>query len=211
MGDILIGLTLDRSGSMSSLWEEAEAGFNRFKNEQAELDGHAWMILTVFDDEVDQVYYAWNCKDIPDLPEVSEWDGDPIRPRGLTALYDAVRATTQATDTWLNENPWFDGQVLQVIITDGYENASETRATFVKGMIAEKEKKGWEFVYLAANVDAWATGQSMGVSSGSTMQYQATYKGVSGSYSHLSSATTRMRSSESSTGDFFEEDEQTAG
>ena len=74
------------------------------------------------------------------------------------------------------------GKVLCVILTDGYENSSqETTPAGLAAMIAEREKRGWTFIYLGANQDAWATGQATGFSGGVTGQavhYVATPSGL---------------------------------
>lgn len=208
MTDIIVGFTLDRSGSMHSIWSDAEGGFNQFKNEQAAVEGNAWLILTAFDDKIEEVYHAWNARDIPDLPETAEFDGGEIRPRGSTALLDATAHTIHRTQEWLDNNDWFDGQVLQVITTDGYENASQEYTNDkLKDLVESKKADGWEFVYLAANVDAWATGGAFGVNAGSTLSYQATSDSVASTYGTLSAAVTRSRTGDSRD-TFFDSDEQ---
>ena len=74
------------------------------------------------------------------------------------------------------------GKVLCVILTDGYENSSqETTPASLAAMIAEREKRGWTFIYLGANQDAWATGHATGFSggaSGQTVNYVSTPSGL---------------------------------
>lgn len=188
MNDAIIGLTIDRSGSMDAMWNEAVGGFNTFKNEQAANDGHAWIILNYFDQVHGQKYYAWDAKDIPDL---GERDPD-IHPRGMTALVDSTIKTVNDVDKWLGDNPWFDGDVFVVVITDGLENASEARPETLKELIQDRESRGWKFVYLAANVDTEATRKTYGFARGQTMSYDP--DSVTAAYSTLSTAVTRTRS-----------------
>lgn len=197
--DAIIGLVLDRSGSMSSMWKEAVAGFNTFKNEQAEQEGNAWLILNYFDNQQGQKYYAWDTKDVPDLTE-----SDPeIHPRGMTALVDATIRTIQDTQKWLDDNDWFDGKVFVVVITDGWENASEASPATLKKLIAEKEAVDWEFIYLAANVDVDTTASLYGFAGGQSMAYDSGSVGVA--YHTMSGAVTRSRSGGDVT---FSEDER---
>lgn len=74
------------------------------------------------------------------------------------------------------------GKVLCVIVTDGNENSSrEVSREQLAAMIAEREKRGWTFIYLGANQDAWATADTTGLSGGATGQsvnYTASPKGV---------------------------------
>lgn len=59
-------------------------------------------------------------------------------------------------------DPDAEGKVLAVILTDGEENAShEVTGEQVKAMIEEREAKGWTFIYLGANQDAWAVGAKL--------------------------------------------------
>lgn len=156
--DAHIGLVLDRSGSMTTMWDEAVSGFNTFKNEQAQAEGTAWMTLNYFDNEAKQKYFAWDCADIEDLST----EDDEIFPRSMTALLDATAQTIKDVEKWLSENSWFKGKTYVVVITDGMENASETKPSTLKKMIKEKESAGWEFIYLAANVDTDATANLYG-------------------------------------------------
>lgn len=54
--------------------------------------------------------------------------------------------------------------VILVIMTDGYENSSteDPAGDKVKEIIGQKEDEGWNFFYLGANQDAWATGNQLG-------------------------------------------------
>lgn len=187
MSDAIIGLVLDRSGSMGFMWQDAVGGFNTFKNEQAETDGTAWLILNYFDNEVKQKYFAWDTKDIPDLGVTDK----EIHPRGSTALIDATIKTIKDTDRWLSENEWFTGKTFVVLITDGMENASKTAPSVLKELIQEKESAGWEFIYLAANVDTEATASQYGFDLSRSMTYDSNT--VSAGYGTMSAAVTRSR------------------
>lgn len=74
------------------------------------------------------------------------------------------------------------GKVLCVIVTDGLENSSrEVSRDQLAAMISEREQRGWTFIYLGANQDAWGTADTTGFSGGATGQsvnYTATPKGV---------------------------------
>lgn len=63
------------------------------------------------------------------------------------------------------------GRVLCVVLTDGLENSSrEVSPEALRAMIADREKRGWTFIYLGANQDAWSEGASIGYSGGATGQ-----------------------------------------
>lgn len=210
MTDLIVGFVLDRSGSMQDIWSDAEGGFNSYKNSLRGDDGNTWLTLVAFDDRIEEVYTAWNVNDISDLPEIaSQYDGE-IFPRGTTALRDAMAQTIHSVDSWLEDNTWFNGKVLIVVNTDGYENASrEYTHDQLVDLVEEKRDSDWEFVFMGANIDAFSVGMSFGVHAAAAMQYKATPDSVRQSYNSLSTATTRFRGS-SSDQNFFEEDEQNA-
>lgn len=199
MSDAIIGLVLDRSGSMRSMWEEAVAGYNEFKNDQAKEDGTAWIILNYFDNQQGQKYYAWDARDIPDLST----NDKEIYPRSMTALVDATIRTIKDTERWLSENDWFNGKVFVVVITDGMENASEANPATLKELTEAKENAGWEFIYLAANVDTRATANLYGFSPHRSMTYDS--GSVGAAYSTLSANIARSRATGDST-TFTDED-----
>lgn len=210
MSDVIVGFALDRSFSMHSIWRDAEGGFNSYKNSLREDEGNTWLTLVAFDDRIDEVYTAWNVQDIPDLPKIAtDYQEGGIYPRGNTALLDAAAKTIVSVEDWLASNHWFNGKVLIVINTDGEENSSvEVSKAQLSNVIKEKEEQGWTFVFMGANIDAFAEAGSWGVAAASTMQYSHTGTSVKRSYDTLSAATTRMRSVENNTDDFFNEDEQ---
>ena len=86
---------------------------------------------------------------------------------GCTALNDAVCTAIDTVghefaDMLESERP---EHVLCVIITDGMENASKEFTTKdVKARIKHQQKVySWDFLFLAANQDAFATGESIGL------------------------------------------------
>ena len=67
-----------------------------------------------------------------------------------------------------------------VIITDGYENASKKfEGRQIKRMIEhEKEKYGWEFLFIGANIDAIAAARNLGISQDRAVNYIADSQGT---------------------------------
>jgi hypothetical protein len=180
---------LDRSGSMSSIMTDSIGGFNTFLKQQKELKDEATITVALFDEKYDLLY------DNIDIKKAEELTNKIWFPRGTTALYDAIGKTinnVRATHTRLgNERP---AKVLVCIVTDGYENASqEYRLDEIKSLIKKCENDDWNFIYLAANQDAFAVGQSFGVSKGNTYTYTASSAGVFDMSNTLSFATTSYR------------------
>lgn len=150
---------LDRSGSMHTISDDVVGGFGAFVAEQRALPGTATLTLVQFDDRYETVYVDRPLDEVP-LPLRHE-------PRGTTALLDAIaRGVGQLSDT-IARRPEADrpGQVVVAIMTDGAENAStEVNLATVRDLIRKKrERDGWEFLYLGANVDAFGEAQAMGI------------------------------------------------
>jgi hypothetical protein len=165
-GTILINFVLDKSGSMGPVRSATIDGFNEFLKTQRANDGEAWLTLTMFDTQTYEV-----CRGVP-LREVPEMDSANYVPGGCTALYDAVALSIRIADDHLQELGTKPDQVLFVIMTDGLENASrEFNQRQVFDMIKDREQRGYEFVYLGANQDAYAEAQQVGVSANSTRNW----------------------------------------
>ena len=210
--DIYINYLLDRSGSMSSIWEATVEGFNGYKSEQAKEEGTAWITLTAFDMngslvpsyttnwrpavkaykqksiDIEVVFDSVKAEECPDLT-------DQIRPRGGTPLLDAIGIAIENTEDWVASHKDFDGKVLVVINTDGYENASqEFDLAGIKASIERKEKDGWEFAFMGAGIDAFGEANKLGIASSRTLSYDATPDAAMASSMRLNSATTQTRS-----------------
>lgn len=164
-GSILINFVLDKSGSMDVIRDATISGFNEFKNDQAREAGEAFFTLTLFDTRFDTVANAVPVSDVYDLTR------ETYRPDGTTALYDAIAHTMHITDEFVAKN--HPGQVLFVIMTDGQENASrEYRRDQIFELIRDRqEKAGYDFIYLGANQDSFAVGDSIGLRAGRTLDY----------------------------------------
>ena len=101
---------------------------------------------------------------------------------GCTALNDAICIAIDTVghafaDMEEAERP---EHVLCVIITDGMENAShEYTAKAVNDRIEhQKNKYGWQFEFLAADQDAFATGESLGIDHDGCMNFTHDLAGV---------------------------------
>jgi len=173
---------VDRSGSMMSCREEAEKGFNHFIAEQQEQPGEASFTMAEFDDRYDLL------SDNEDLSTIGNY---ALVPRGLTALYDAVGKTLSTVNT-RQKAKRYRGKTLVVIVTDGAENASkEWRYEAVQMLIKKLKKKGWEFLFLASDINAVQYGILLGVPTWDTSKsdYVNTYACASQSASAYRSGT----------------------
>lgn len=165
-----IVFVVDRSGSMMSVASDMIGGFNRFIKTQKDNNvGECTVTFNQFDDIFENVYKNVLVEDVKDL------DDKTYVPRNMTALYDAVGRTIDEIGEELANLPEDQRpeKVLVVILTDGLENASNT---FKKKDVQEKiklqtETYKWEFVYIGANQDSWAVGESLGISGSNTISY----------------------------------------
>ena len=137
---------LDKSGSMHGLEQDTIGGFNSMLQKQKELDGECRITTVLFDNRYELLH------DRIDIRAVSPMTEKEYQVGGTTALLDAIGRTVQKLVSVQKNTAkeYRADRVLFVIITDGQENASqEYSSDKVKGMIQlEKEKYGWEFVFL---------------------------------------------------------------
>ncbi len=183
---------LDRSGSMGGLEEDTIGGFNSLIEKQKKQDGKCFVTTILFDHEIITLH------DRLELEKINKLTDRDYEVRGCTALIDAIGSTINhvtkihkyARKEDVPENTMF------VIITDGMENASkEYSSAKVKEMITEKkEKYGWEFLFIGANIDAVETASNFGISADRAVDYHADKKGTRVVYNAVSAAVGKMRS-----------------
>ena len=119
-------------------------------------------------------------------------------PNAITPLYDAIGQTITDAAAQTKKG---DGTLI-VIVTDGWENASReyTKDGIIR-LIDEKQKEGWQFVYLAQNLDAMAAGAQLGVDPGNTVSYSLDTS--SQAYQVLASSTAQYAAGGSTRGASF--------
>ncbi len=169
-------IVLDASGSMNSIQDDVKGSFNEFLKKQREEPGKTVFDLYQFNDEAKRIVKS------ADLARFHDDLMAKYHCSGCTALNDTV---CTAIDTVGHE---FAGMpeserpehVLCVIITDGLENASrEFSAKDVKDRIKhQQEVYNWAFQFLAANQDAFAAGESFGISRNYCANFVADKVGV---------------------------------
>jgi len=155
-------LILDRSGSMSSIKDDVIGGINTFIEEQKKVDGNIMFTLVQFD-SVNSHEVIYNAVPINKIKDFKHF-----KPRSLTPLLDAVGTTIVETGERFSKMKEMDrpSKVVIIIFTDGYENASkEYNKKKIKEMVEHQTKiYNWQFIFLGANIDAFAEGFDMGFS-----------------------------------------------
>lgn len=182
---------LDRSGSMSGLETDTIGGFNSMINSQKTIDGECRVTTVLFDDQIELLHDRIDLKGISKLTEKEYYV------RGSTALLDAIGATiNKIVSVQRNTSDEERAEkVLFVITTDGYENASrEYSYGKVKAMIEkERDKYGWEFLFLGANIDALETAAKFGISKDRAADYHADGQGTRVTYQAMDQAVRTIR------------------
>lgn len=160
---------LDKSGSMAGLERDTIGGFNSMLSKQKALDGECRITTVLFDNRYELLH------DRIDIRAVSAMTDREYQVGGSTALLDAIGQTVHklAAVQKNTVEEYRAEHVMFVIITDGEENSSrEYSAQKVKAMIEEeREKYGWEFVFLGANIDAVETAGRFGIAADRAVDY----------------------------------------
>ena len=182
---------LDRSGSMAGLEKDTIGGFNAMLAKQRKEPGDAVVSTVLFDNQAEVIHDRVALADVPDLTDREYYV------RGCTALLDAVGGAIHHIGNVHKYARREDvpEKTLFIITTDGMENASR-RYTYekVRRMIEhEKEKYGWEFLFLGANIDAAAEAKRFGIDASMAANYHCDEEGTALNYEVISEAITSVR------------------
>ena len=182
---------LDRSGSMSGLESDTIGGYNSLLNKQKKEEGEAYVSTILFDDRQEVLHDRVNLKDMQPMTEKEYYV------RGCTALLDAVGGAIHHIGNvhkYAREEDRPE-KTLFIITTDGMENASRMYTyDKVKSMVErQKEKYGWEFLFLGANIDAISVAGRFGIAPDRAVKYECDSQGTAVNYHALSKAVSRVR------------------
>jgi len=185
---------LDRSGSMAGLEDDTIGGFNALVEKQRTEPGEALISTVLFDNESEVIHDRVALERVPAMTRKDYYV------RGCTALLDAVGSAIHhignvhkyAREEDVPEKTMF------VITTDGMENASR-RYTYdkVKRLIEnQKDKYGWEFLFLGANIDAAREAARFGIQADRAANYHADHQGTAVVYEAVSQTVRNFRASQ---------------
>ena len=182
---------LDRSGSMQGLEADTVGGFNAMIEKQKTAPGEALVSTVLFDSEVEVLHDRVSLDKIPPMTKAD------YSVRGCTALLDAVGgAIHHIGNVHKYARPEDRPQkTVFVITTDGMENASRRyTAQRVRAMIEhEKQKYGWEFLFLGANMDAVETARHMGIGADRAASYRSDSAGTRLNYDVIGETVSCLR------------------
>ena len=183
---------LDRSGSMAGLEEDTIGGFNAMIEKQKQEAGEVLVSTVLFDNESEVIH------DRVDIQKLLPMTRKEYYVRGCTALLDAVGGAIHHIGNvhkYAREDDRPE-KTLFVITTDGMENASRKYSYGrLKTMIQrQKEKYGWEFLFLGANIDAAKEAARFGIGADRAANYHADSKGTGIIYETVNDAICHVRS-----------------
>ncbi|MBQ1236777.1 MAG: VWA domain-containing protein [Oscillospiraceae bacterium] len=186
---------LDKSGSMAGLEKDTIGGFNAMIEKQKKEDGACYVSTVLFSDESQMLH---DRLPLEQVPQMTDRDYEVC---GCTALLDAIGDCIRHIENIHKYARAEDlpAHTLFVITTDGQENASHRyTGEKIKKMIGrQKEKYGWEFLFIGANIDAVATASRYGIEKDRAVNYLADEKGTRTLFRAVGNAVCSIRNKSS--------------
>ena len=181
---------VDRSGSRAGMESDTIGGLNSVLDQHRKADGDTTVSIVLFDDVCEVLYDRVPIENVSPLTSSQYWV------RGCTALLDAVGGSIRHIKRIRKEMPKAEraDKVIFVITTDGIENASRIYSyEKVKGLIEKRQAKGWEFLFLGANIDAAKEADRIGIAADRAETYLNDSLGSCAMYGAVATATMAMR------------------
>ena len=177
---------LDRSGSMGGLEADTIGGFNAMMEKQKKTGEKALVSTVLFDDRSEVIH------DRVPIEKIEKMTDRQYYVRGCTALFDAVGGAIHHIGNvhkYIRPEDRPDNTIV-VITTDGMENASSrySREEVEKMVKHQQETYGWEFIFIGANIDAYAEAQKFGIRKERAVNYVCDELGTANVFSGISKA-----------------------
>lgn len=182
---------LDKSGSMAGLEADTIGGFNGMIERQKKAEGEALVSTVLFSDRSTVLHDRVDLRQIRPMTQRDYFVG------GRTALIDAMGGAIHHIGNvhkYAREEDRPEHTVF-VITTDGMENASRLYSSSqVKAMVQrQKEKYGWEFLFLGANIDAVETAAHFGIDEDRAVTFLSDSAGQALNYAQVNEAVAQVR------------------
>ena len=182
---------LDKSGSMSGLEADTIGGFNSMIEKQKKEEGEALVSTVLFSNSSRVIH------DRVDLQKIEPMTDRQYYVGGCTALIDAIGDAIHHIGNvhkYAREEDRPEHTIF-IITTDGMENASRHYTSDeVKAMVnRQKEKYGWEFLFLGANIDAVETASHFGIAEDRAVTFINDRAGQALNYAEVSEAVRTVR------------------
>jgi glutaredoxin 2 len=174
---LLVGIVLDRSGSMGSIVDETISGVNEQFSALRDSDDAAntFVAFNTFGNKVTPVFKNDDgSAALVSVDEVDDITDADYRPSGMTAMRDGVNSMIGFLAAEANKAD----DVLVVVISDGMENCSTTPADQLASQVKELQDDGWNFTYIGANQDLTQVQADLGIHVGNMLQFDANAAGV---------------------------------
>ena len=156
---------LDKSGSMSGSEDNTISSFNEYLEKEKKNKFNTKITTVLFSDNYKLLHNRVEVSKVKDLTHEDYYVG------GFNALYDALGNTINSFDRKETD------KVLFIIITDGYENASrEFDNKKIRKLI--KNHSDWEFIYIGADIDSYASGGAIGIKKDNIANYKKDARGT---------------------------------
>ena len=181
---------IDKSGSMQGFENDTIGGFNAMIDKQKNEDGAAYVTTVFFNNNSELIH------DRVELAKVEPLTEKQYRVGGCTALLDTIGWTIEHIKRIHRYARPEDvpAKTIFLITTDGMENASQKYVSDgVKKMIKDCEAGGWEFIFVAANIDAVETAEKIGIRRERAANYCQDSEGTDRVYRAMSEAVLSYR------------------
>ena len=166
---------LDKSGSMAGFEGDTVGGFNSVIERHREGEGRAYVSTVLFSNDSRVVH------DREDITGIRPMERRDFCVGGCTALYDAIGGAIHHIGNVHKYARAEDvpDKTLFFIMTDGMENASRIydQRTVRAQIERQREKYGWEFIFMAANIDAEEGAESLGIGRDRAIKFEQTDEG----------------------------------
>ena len=182
---------IDRSGSMSGFEKDTIGGFNSTVEKQKTQEGTVYVSTVLFANRSEVLH------DRVTVDKIAPMTENDYQVGGCTALLDAIGDAIHhignihkyARPEDVPEHTVF------IITTDGMENASHRYSSRkVKEMISNQtEKYGWEFIFMAANIDAVETAGNIGIRPERAVNYSQDGAGMKAEFCAMADAILTVR------------------
>lgn len=185
---------LDKSGSMSGMEGDTIGGFNSMLDKQKKNEGEAFVTTVLFSNESRILHDRLPIDKVEHITDSDYYVG------GNTALLDAIGDTVEHIKTihkYANKEDVPEHTIF-IITTDGMENSSHKYSSKqVKSLIKEQEKNGWQFIFIAANIDAVETADYIGIDRESAVGYCQSAAGTRSTFECMDEAISLVRANKS--------------
>ena len=171
---------------MGGLELDTIGGFNSMMEKQKKTGEKAVVSTVLFDDVCEVIH------DRVPIEKIEKMTDKQYYVRGCTALLDAVGGAIHHIGNihkYAREEDRPEKTIF-VITTDGQENASSrySREKIEKMVKRQQKKYGWEFIFIGANIDAYAEAQKYGIRKDRAVNYVSDGIGTATVYAGVSKA-----------------------